>query len=129
MDDLLLVGRVARAHGNRGHVIVNPETDFLEERFALGSRAAGWTGSNGPDGSSRCGFTRDVRSCGFAGVETIDAAEELAGAELKMAASEIAPLPDGTFYRHDLIGCDVADARRASTSARVTAVEGSIERS
>ena len=35
-DDLLLVGRVARAHGNKGQVIVNPETDFPEERFAAG---------------------------------------------------------------------------------------------
>ena len=34
--DLLLVGRVARAHGNRGQVIVNPETDFAEERFVVG---------------------------------------------------------------------------------------------
>ncbi len=27
MDDLVLVGRVARAHGNRGQVIVNPMTE------------------------------------------------------------------------------------------------------
>ena len=35
-DGLLLVGRVARAHGLRGHVIVNPETDFMEDRFRTG---------------------------------------------------------------------------------------------
>ncbi|MGE5815987.1 MAG: hypothetical protein ACM36C_15970, partial [Acidobacteriota bacterium] len=29
-DALVLVGRVARAHGNKGQVIVNPETDFPE---------------------------------------------------------------------------------------------------
>ena len=34
--DLLLIGRVARAHGNRGQVIVNPETDFPDERFRVG---------------------------------------------------------------------------------------------
>ena len=27
-DDMALVGRIARAHGIRGQVIVNPETDF-----------------------------------------------------------------------------------------------------
>jgi len=35
-DGLLLVGRVARAHGIRGHVIINPETDFMEARFRPG---------------------------------------------------------------------------------------------
>ena len=36
MSDLVLVGRVARAHGNKGQVIVNPETDFPDERFRVG---------------------------------------------------------------------------------------------
>ena len=31
------VGRIARAHGNRGQVIVDPETDFPNERFKPGS--------------------------------------------------------------------------------------------
>jgi ribosomal 30S subunit maturation factor RimM len=35
-EALLLVGRVARAHGIRGQVIVNPETDFMEDRFRVG---------------------------------------------------------------------------------------------
>ncbi len=32
----LVVGRVARPHGLRGQVIVNPETDFPDERFRVG---------------------------------------------------------------------------------------------
>src|SRR6185436_2511162 len=36
-DEMALVGRVARAHGIRGQVIVNPETDFPEERFQPGA--------------------------------------------------------------------------------------------
>ena len=44
---MVLVGRIARPHGIRGHVIVTPETDFVEERFqdgrdvldAIGSRS------------------------------------------------------------------------------------------
>ena len=39
-DDFVLVGRVARTHGRRGEVIVNPETDFPDDRFAPG--AAVW---------------------------------------------------------------------------------------
>ena len=36
-DEMVVVGCVARAHGNRGHVVVNPETDFPGERFRVGS--------------------------------------------------------------------------------------------
>ena len=36
VEELLLVGRIARAHGIRGQVIVNPETDFAEDRFRVG---------------------------------------------------------------------------------------------
>ena len=38
-DEMALVGRIARTHGNRGHVIVNPETDFPEHRFQVGGGA------------------------------------------------------------------------------------------
>ena len=36
-DDFVLVGRVARTHGLRGQVIVNVDTDFVEDRFAPGA--------------------------------------------------------------------------------------------
>jgi 16S rRNA processing protein RimM len=55
-------------------------------------------------------------------------AEALAGAELKMPASALGALPANTFYRHDLVGCEVTD-----TSGRiigtVTGVQGPSERS
>ena len=36
---MALVGRIARPHGLRGQVVVNPETDFVEERFRRGRDA------------------------------------------------------------------------------------------
>ena len=36
-DEMAVVGRIARAHGIAGQVIVNPETDFPEERFQPGA--------------------------------------------------------------------------------------------
>jgi len=36
-DDMALVGRIARAHGIKGQVIVNPDTDFPQERFKAGA--------------------------------------------------------------------------------------------
>ena len=47
---MVLVGRVARPHGLRGHVVVNPETDFVEERFRPGATL--WTRSAGGRRSS-----------------------------------------------------------------------------
>ena len=44
-DSMVLVGRVARAHGLRGHVVVNAETDFVAERFHRGAEV--WTRANG----------------------------------------------------------------------------------
>ena len=37
-DDAILVGVVARTHGNRGEVIINSETDFPQERFYEGAQ-------------------------------------------------------------------------------------------
>lgn len=127
MDDLLLVGRVARAHGTRGQVIVNLETDFPEERFKVGEVLL-----VGADGEAReirqVRFQQGRPVIALAGIETMDDAEALAGAELKVPASTVPPLPEGMFYRHDLVGCEVRD-RGGCLIGRVVAVEGSLERS
>ncbi len=129
MSDLLLVGRVARAHGNKGQVIVNSETDFPQERFAEGNvlvvEQAGQTVERRIE-SVR--FQRGRPIVKLAGVETMNDAEALAGAELKLPASELAPLPANTYYRHDLVGCEVRDTH-GHALGRVTDVEGPLERS
>jgi 16S rRNA processing protein RimM len=128
-DGLLLVGRVARAHGLRGHVIVNPETDFMEERFRIGRRVLVGAASR-----PREYEIEDVRFhqgrpvVRFAGVTTMNDAETLAGAELWLREAELEPLPAGTFYRHDLVGCEVR-SKSGDVLGHVTAVEGSIDRS
>ena len=127
MDDLVLVGRVARAHGNRGQVIVNPETDFPDQRFRPGAIVL-----VGPSATERA--IRDVRFhqgrpiIALEGIETMNDAEALAGAELKMPASALSPLPAQTYYRHDLVGCEVR-TKDGQSIGKVTDVEGSLERS
>ena len=34
---MALVGRIGRPHGIRGHVLIAPDTDFVEDRFQVGS--------------------------------------------------------------------------------------------
>ena len=127
--DRLLVGRVARAHGNRGQVIVNLETDFAEDRFSVGRVLA-----VGPADRAVERRITDVRFhqgrpiIALEGISTMNDAEALAGAELWVASAALTPLPEGTFYRHDLVGCQVRDTSGAAIG-HVTAVEGPLERS
>lgn len=121
-DDLLLIGRIARAHGNRGQVIVNPESDFPEERFRIGETLlVGEAAAPRQITSARFHQGRPV--IGLAGVDTMNDAEALAGAALFMPASQLTALPDGSFYRHDLVGCQVEDTDGRAIG-RVVAVEG-----
>ena len=126
-DDLLLVGRVARAHGNRGQVIVNLETDFAEDRFKVG--AVLMVGSEPtPRRIREVRFHQRRPVVAFDGIETMSDAEALAGADLRVAAATLDPLPPGTFYRHDLVGCEVRDVQNGMLG-QVKAVEGPMERS
>ena len=50
-DDMVLVGRVSRPHGVHGHVIVTPDTDFVEDRFVGG--ATMWVRSDRGDEALR----------------------------------------------------------------------------
>lgn len=123
----MLVGRVARAHGNRGQVIVNLETDFPEERFKVGEILL-----VGPHAEARAiqevRFHQGRPVIALKGVETMNDAEALAGAELKVPVSAVASLPAGVFYHHDLVGCEVRETS-GRVIGRVSAVEGSIDRS
>ncbi len=128
-NDLLLVGRVARPHGIRGQVIVNPESDFAELRFKVGQALLVGPPEGGIEREiAEVRFHQGRPILAFAGVETMEDAERLAGAELWIPQSALAPLPPGTFYRHDLIGCEVRDSAD-QVVGRVTAVEGTLDRS
>jgi 16S rRNA processing protein RimM len=123
-DDMVLVGRIARAHGNRGQVIVDPATDFPDERFKPGSVL-----SLRRDGAverievESVRFHRGRPIIGLAGIDTMNAAEALAGMELRVSIDALRSLPAGSYYHHDLIGCSV-ETPRGEPIGRVKAVEG-----
>ena len=129
MSELLLIGRVARAHGNKGQVIVNLDTDFPEERFAEGNTlVVEHAGTSTPRRIASVRFHQGRPVIALEGIESMDDAEALAGAELKMPATALGPLPGRTFYRHDLVGCEVQDTAGRGIG-RVTGVEGPMEQS
>src|SRR5262245_22296641 len=105
---MAVVGRIARAHGIKGQVILNVETDFPEERFRPGARLfVNREGGVETLTVTTLRFHRDRPVVGLLGVDDMNAAVRLAGSELRVPIEWLAPLPDGTFYRHDLIGCAV----------------------
>ena len=128
-DELVSVGRVARTHGNRGAVIINPETDFPEARFREGQVMHVRRGERLETltvGAVRFQEGRPIVA--FREIGNMSDAEALAGAELRVTESDLAPLPGSTYYRHDLVGCRVV-----TTGGRVVgtvkAVEGALEHS
>jgi len=123
-DDMALVGRIARPHGLRGQVVINPETDFVEERFAEG--ASMWTRSAAGDEqltvvSLRVQNGRPV--VGFEGFSRVEDVERLAGLELRVPEETLQRLPPGTYYEHQFVGCSI-ETVAGEVVGTVAAVEG-----
>lgn len=124
-DDLVVVARVARPHGLRGEVILNPETDFADERFQPGQRYFMLDGPRVVTVVARSvWFQRSRPVVGFEGFDSIEAVEHLAGSELRIAASDLRPLPEGMYYHDQLIGCRV-ETTGGDEVGTVARVEGS----
>ena len=123
-DSMVLVGRVARTHGLRGHVLVNAETDFVAERFHAGAQV--WTRVDGREQllrivEARVEGRRPILA--FDGYASVEAAEGLTGAELRVPESDLLPLPEGSYYLHQLVGCRVETAE-GETIGDVSRVDG-----
>ena len=109
-SDLVLVGRVLKPQGRHGEVAVLPFSD-RPDRFPALRRAF----VEAPGGEAR--EVRILRSwphkgrfvLEIEGVSSIDDAEKLRGLELRIAEEELAALPEGSFYHHQLKGLRVED--------------------
>ena len=123
---MVVVGQIARAHGNRGQVIINVETDFPDLRFKVGG-VLYLMGNVSPRpcriASVRFQGGRPVVR--FEGIETIGDAEVLAQQELRVPESTLPALPEGTYYQYQLIGCQVKTIA-GSVVGTVVDVTGSV---
>jgi len=107
-DELVLVGRIVRTHGLRGHVVVAAETDFVEERFQTGATFRTRIGDREDTltlTSARIQNGRPIVS--VEGCERIEDAERLIGSELRVPEAALQPLEPGMYYQHQLVGCQV----------------------
>ena len=108
--ELYAVGRIVKAHGIKGDVVVTPMTNSLK-RFAKLKRA--FIGRASKDArpvrieSASIGG-RGVR-LKFAEIDDRTAAEELRGEIIFVDKEERVSVPKGTFFIHDVIGLRVVD--------------------
>lgn len=109
-----------RPQGRKGEVLAELLTDF-PERFSDGARVLlANPGFAGPETEARpmtvlghwlpVGRNHGRVVLSFAGVESISAAEELAGLEVLVPESERVELEEDAEYISDLVGCAVFDA-------------------
>lgn len=100
---LLEVGRITRAHGLKGGVVVDLVTDRVAERTAPGTVL--WAGERALEVVTAQPHQGKKWLVAFAGVDSRVEAERLHGQVLRAEAIED---PDALFV-HQLIGCTVVD--------------------
>lgn len=106
--DLLVVGRVGRAHGVHGQVAVVPRTDDPDGRFVTGARLITDPLVRGPLTVDGHVWHSGRLLVMFAGCATRNQAEALHGTVLMVDASTDPPLDDpDEFYDGQLVGLRV----------------------
>ena len=112
---LLVVGRVGRAHGLRGEVLIDVRTDEPEDRLAPGRVLATDPGPVGPLTIAAGRVHSGRLLVRFEGIEDRTAAEGLRGT-LLLADVDPAELPDDDdeWYDHQLVGLAVVLADRTT---------------
>lgn len=106
----VVVGRIRRAHGVRGEVVVEPLTESPEVVFASGQRlfagpARGEPGATPPAVHVETAepFQKGYR-LRLAEIPDRTAAEQWRGRVLMLPESELPPPPEGDVYLRDLVG-------------------------
>ena len=106
----IAIARILRTRGNRGEVLAELHTDF-PTRFSLLKRV--WL--EFPDGNLRsfeiehCWTHNGRQVLKFAKIDSISEAEALVGTWVEIEADQAVPIPNGTYWDYDLIGCTVRD--------------------
>ena len=102
------VGRIGRAHGVRGDVVVGVRTDEPELRFAPGSRLDTDPVGVGPLTVAGCRWHSGDLLVRFTGISDRDAAAELGGTWLLVDSAALGALDDPDEFRDgDLVGLSV----------------------
>jgi len=111
-DERVVVAEILRERGNAGEVLARSVSDvpgrmetLREVRLLM------------PDGSDEALTVesawphKESWVLKFAGVDSIDAAKRLRGADVWVPITERGSLPQGEYFQSDLLGCQVVDTK------------------
>ncbi|HEU4754589.1 MAG TPA: ribosome maturation factor RimM [Armatimonadota bacterium] len=104
----LVVGVLVGPHGVRGEVKLRPVTEFPERLPRLKELRLRFP--DGHEERKRVLGTRPHREMllvRLEGVPDMDAADALRGCEVIVSPAEAAPLPEGRYYEHQILGLRV----------------------
>ena len=115
-NEFYLVGRVRRAHGIRGELVVETLTDAPDAIFASGRRV--FAGSREGELSRGAPEMRVIRSTpfkgglivAFEGIETRTDAERWRDRTFLVPENEVTPPAEGEIFVHQLVGMRVVRA-------------------
>lgn len=107
----LVIGRVAKAHGVTGEVVVEIRTDDPEQRFVPGAQLRGRAARGGPERSFVIETVREHAGrllMQLTGVSDRNAADALRGTLFLVDTEQLPPIDDpDEFYDHQLEGLAV----------------------
>lgn len=126
-EDCFELGVIRRPHGLDGEMMVELDVDdpelymdkevvFVEQKAGLVPYMVTYFHPHKGGFISR-----------FQEVDSIEAAQKLAGARLFLPLSQLPPLADGQFYYHDIIGYQVADEAMGLLGTVETVYEADIQ--
>ncbi|MCY7784997.1 MULTISPECIES: ribosome maturation factor RimM [unclassified Bacillus (in: firmicutes)] len=104
------VGKIVNTHGIKGEVRVISKTDFAEERYKPGNKLYLFMdGRNEPVevtvNTHR--LHKQFHLLQFQERQSLNEAEELKNAIIKVPEEDLGELNEGEFYFHEIIGCEV----------------------
>jgi 16S rRNA processing protein RimM len=111
-DERVIVAEVLRERGNIGEVLARSVSDVPGRMESLREVQLRM-----PDGSDEvvtvesAWLHKESWVLKFAGVDSIDAAKRLRGADVWVPRTERGSLPEGQYFQSDLVGCRVLDGK------------------
>lgn len=112
LPEFLVVGAVVRPHGIRGELLVEAASETFRSLRAGGELLLGDDPKPHRVASLRAHRGRYLLKVD--GVEDRDAADAWRGAQLRIALADSEPLPEGVYYRWQVLGAEVVDQAGAA---------------
>jgi 16S rRNA processing protein RimM len=120
--DRVVIADIIRARGIRGEILAKSQTDVPGRLKSLKQAQVRLTdGTDVPVELESAWEYRGDWVLKFRGIDSVDAAERLRGAELWVPWNERGRLAEGEYFQSDLLGCEVVEK---GTGRALGVVEG-----